>query len=210
MEYIVRPLSIKVIYWLTNITFWIYIVMTIIAIGLVGVLLLFDINNLELQVGIPVKALVKEVGTLDVNIASKLINVEMAEMSGKAHFKDTPAIISKVYALFIFGIVLLFLYIFLIFKRFISNVYDGVYFDYNNISLLKRISYTLVIIWLFTIFYAYFQYFFIVINLNFDTIEFTSNVETYPEILLIALFIWVLSHIFSKGCELQDENKLTV
>lgn len=71
-------------------------------------------------------------------------------------------------------------------------------------------SYALVMIWIFTVIYGYFQYFFLVINMNFDTVEFTSDVQTYPIILLVALFIWVLSHIFMKGCELQDEHELTV
>jgi hypothetical protein len=28
--------------------------------------------------------------------------------------------------------------------------------------------------------------------------------------LLFALFIWVLSHIFEKGAEIEEENRLTV
>ena len=210
METIKKPLSIKVIYWITNITFWIYIAVTILAFFLVAALLLFELDGLQLHVGIPVMVNVIETGTLDLNIVSSLVNVELVEMSGKVHFIDTPPEIGRVYSLFIFSVVLLFLYIFLIFKRFIGNVYSGIYFDMKNISLLKRISYALVIIWVFTAFYAYFQYFFLVRNMNFDTIEFTSEVETYPVILLGALFIWVLSHIFMKGCELQDESKLTV
>ena len=210
METIKKPLSIKVIYWITNVTFWIYVAVTVLALFLVGALLLFELNELQLHVGLPVKVSVIEEGTLDLNILSSLANVELVEMTGKLHFINTPPEIGRIYALFIFSIVVLFLYIFLTFKRFIGNVYNGVYFDMKNISLLKRISYALVIIWLFTVFYGYFQYFFLVINMNFNTIEFTSDVQTYPVILLVALFIWVLSHIFIKGCELQDENKLTV
>ncbi len=210
METIKNPLSIKVIYWITNITFWIYLAITVLAFFLVGALLLFDLEDLQLHVGMPVDVNIIEKGTLDLSILSSLTSVELVEMTGKLHFINTPPEVGRVYALFIFSIVLLFLYMFLIFKRFIGNVYSGVYFDMKNISLLKRISYALVFIWIFTIFYGYFQYFFLVINMNFETIEFTSNVQTYPSILLVALFIWVLSHIFMKGCELQDENKLTV
>lgn len=47
-------------------------------------------------------------------------------------------------------------------------------------------------------------------DLQFDTIEIISDVQTFPAILLGALFIWVLSHIFMKGCELQDETNFTV
>ena len=210
METLKKPLSIKVIYWMTNITFWIYVAITILALFFVATLLLFELENLQLHVSIPAHVNIVEKGTLDLDIVGSLIDVELVEMTGKVHFINTPPEVGQVYSLFVFTIVLLFLFIFLTFKRFIGNVYNGVYFDMKNISLLKRISYTLVIIWIFTVFYGYFQYFFLVINMNFDTIEFTSDVQTYPSILLVALLIWVLSHIFVKGCELKDENELTV
>lgn len=210
METLKKPLSIKVIYWITNITFWINVAITVLAFFLVGALLIFELEDLQLHVGIPANVNIIEKGTLDLNFLSSLVNVELVEMTGKIHFINTPPEIGRVYALFIFSIVLLFLYIFLTFRRFIGNVYNGIYFDLKNISLLKRISYTLVFIWVFTVFYGYFQYFFLVINLNFETIEFTSDIQTYPSILLMALFIWVLSHIFMKGCELKNENELTV
>ena len=210
MENIKKPLSIKVIYWITNITFWIYMAMTVLAFFLVGALLLFELDDLQLHVGMPVNVDIIEKGTLDLNMLSSLASVQLVEMTGKVHLINTPPEVGKIYALFIFSIVLLFLYIFLIFRRFIGNVYDGIYFDLKNISLLKRISYALIFVWIFTAFYGYFQYFFLVINMNFETIEFTSNVKTYPLILLVALFIWVLSHIFMKGCEIKEESELTV
>ncbi len=210
MEALKKPTSIKIIYWLTNITFWIYIVFAILGLILVGALLFFDLDDLQLHVGIPVMVDVIEKGTLDLNMLSSLAEVQFVEMTGKVHFVNTPPEVGRVYAIFIFSVILLFLYIFLIFKRFIGNVYDGLYFDMKNILLLKRISYTLVIIWLFTAFYAYFQYFFLVINMNFETINITSDITTYPIILLVALFIWVLSHIFAVGCKLEEENKLIV
>lgn len=210
MKAIKKPLSIKIIYWLTNISFWIYIVVSILALVLVGALLFFELPDLQLHVGIPVVVDINEKGTLDLNMLSHLTSIQFVEMSGKVHFIDTPPEIGRVYAIFIFTIMLLALYIFLIFKRFIGNVYNGIYFDMKNISLLKRISYTLVIVWIFNVFYAYFQYFFLVINMKFETLNITSDVNTSPEIILVALFIWVLSHIFSVGCELEEENKLIV
>ncbi len=210
METLKKPLSIKIIYWITNITFWIYVAITVLALFLVGALMLFELEDLQLHVGMPVYVNIIETGTLDLHILSSLASVQLVEMTGKVHFINTPPEVGRIYALFIFSIILLFLYIFLTFKRFIGNVYNGIYFDLKNISLLKRISYTLVFVWIFTVFYGYFQYFFLVINMQFDTIEFSSDVQTYPIVLLIALFIWVLSHIFMKGCELQDEHELTV
>lgn len=210
MQTIKRPLSIKVIYWITNITFWLYAAISVLALVLVVVLLLGILDNLQLHVGIPVAFNVVEQGTLDLNLSSTYINVEMVEMYGKLHFIDSPVIVGRIYSLFALSIVSIFFYIFYTFRRFINNVYNGKYFDFDNIALLKRISYALVATWVFTAIYAYFQYFFIVINLKFSGLEATGNVQTYPVILLVALFIWVLSHIFMKGCELQDENKLTV
>jgi len=205
-----KPLSIKIIYWITNITFWLFSAIAVLALFLVIVLLLGILEELQLHVGIPVAFNVLEQGTLDLNLSSTYIDVKMVEMYGKIHFIDTPIAVGRVYSLFILTIVTIFFYIFYTFRRFINNVYKGNYFDFDNIALLKRISYALAATWVFTAFYAYFQYFFLVKNLNFDTIEVKGDIQTYPAILLVALIIWVLSHIFMKGCELQDENKLTV
>lgn len=210
MESLKRPLSIKLIYWITTITFWIYVTITLIAIALIAVLLTIGIDGLQLHVGIPVHLDLVEQGTLDLPIVSRLIDVEMDDMIGSVHFIDTPIEVGRVYALFMFVVIILFLYIFIIIKRFITNVYNGIYFDIKNINQLKRISYALVMVWVFTLTYGYFQYFFLVNNMQFQTVKFSSSVETYPIILLFALIIWVLSHIFMKGVELQDENKLTV
>jgi len=210
MESLKKPFSIKVIYWITIVTFWFYIAVTVFATFFVAVLLFVGLDGLQLHVGLPVLLDIKEQGTLDLIMVNKFIDVEMVEMSGKIHFINTPVEVGRVYAIFMFAVVMLFLYIFLIIKRFITNVYNGIYFDMKNINLLKRISYGLVIVWVFTATYGYFQYFFLVNNLEFNSIEFSASVQTYPIILLFALFIWVLSHIFIKGVELQEENQLTV
>lgn len=68
----------------------------------------------------------------------------------------------------------------------------------------------MVVVWFFTVFYAYFQYFYLVKNLQFNTVEIGSDVNSYPTILLAALLIWVLSHIFMKGCKLEEENNYTI
>ncbi len=204
-----KPLSIKVIYWITNITFWIYVAVAIFAVG-ISIALMFNFfnNDLQLHVGIPVSIDILEKGELVLNnISSK---VQLVEMSGKIHLINTPGAIGQVYSIFILTIVSLFFYIFLTFKKFITNVYKGVYFDIDNIYLLKKISYVLVGIWAFTVFYAYFQYYYLMQNIKFNTVEVSGEVNIYSSILLVALFIWVLSHIFMKGCELQDENNFTI
>ncbi|PLX02641.1 MAG: hypothetical protein C0595_10255 [Marinilabiliales bacterium] len=210
MEKVTQPLSIRIIYWFTTVIFWLFslvgLLAIIFAIGMITGLL----DNLQLHVGIPVAIDIVEKGTLDLNLYSKYISVEFVDMIGKAHFVDTPLIIGQIYGVFMIIMVLFVFFIIWEFRLFISNIYQGKYFDYFNINHLKRISYTLVAIWVFVAIYGYFQYFFIVLNLNFETLEFTMNVQTYPSILMFALFIWVLSHIFMKGLELENENKLTI
>lgn len=210
MEINKRPASIKLMYWITIIGYWLFIVATLLATVLSALMFLGVMENLQLQVGIPVIAELKEVGTLDSEFVPNLVNVELNDITGRIQFLNTPVELARIYSVFMMTIMVLALYILVTFKRFITNVYNGVYFSPKNISQLKHISYTVVLIWIFVVFYGYFQYFFIANNLVFDNIEFTSNVEVYPGILIFALVIWVLSHIFQKGSELQEEQNLTV
>jgi len=208
METQKTPLSIKVIYWITNITFWFYAVVAAAAICL-SILFLFNFfDDAQLHVGVPTAVNVLEQGKIELNNTS--IDVEFKEMYGKIHFIDTPAFVKRIYGVLIFVVTCLMFYIFLIFKKFITNVYEGVYFELNNILLLKKISYALLGMWGVVVAYSYFQHFYIANNVNFNTVEVTGNVETHPEVLLIALFIWVLSHVFMKGCQLQEENNYTI
>lgn len=210
MESIKKPLSIKVIYWITNISFWIYLAAAVFIIFLAAYIFLIGIDTLQLHVGLPIMANLNEVGSFDSFLVPNTVDVEMVAMSGKVHFVDTPVELARLYAAFMFIVSILFSYIFVIIRKFVNNVYIGDYFDIKNINLLKRISYGLIFLWLFAVSYGYFQYFFIAVNLDFSTIEFNFDVNTYPSILIVALIIWVLSHIFSKGVQLQEENKLTV
>lgn len=201
-------LSIKIIYWFTQVTFWLYCGVSIFAVGLAVALMLNLFGPTQLHVGIPVSIDVVEKGKLELN--NTIITTQFVEMYGKIHFIDTPPFLGRIYGGFMMFILVLFFYIFLIFRKFIINVYNGVYFEIGNIFLLKKVAYGLAGVWLFTVFYAYFQYFYITKSLVYESIEFTGDVQTYPITLLVALFIWVLSHIFTKGVQLQEENSLTV
>lgn len=208
MKELRNPTSIKVIYWITKITFWIFTVMSVLLFALASALLFEVFDETQLHIGIPVGINILEQGEAVIN--NQVLNVEFKEMYGKLHFIDCPPFIGRTYSYFIFIITSISLYIFITFKNFITNVYKGEYFERKNILLLKRIAYALVSIWIFTVFYGYFQYFYIVQNLDFTSISITDKVETYPIILLVALFTWVLSHIFIKGVELKKETDLTI
>ncbi len=203
-----KPTSLKIIYWVTNIIFWI-----ISAISVLGVILslglIFELfPPIQLHVGIPVQMEVLEIGKLEVKNISA--DVQFVEMTGKVHIMDTPKEIGKIYGFFIIIILLLFYYMMMTFRTFINNVYKGMYFDRKNIMLLKRIAYGLIGVWIFTVSYAYFQYYYLVKNMTFESIKSMGEVQTFGNILSVALFVWVLSHIFQKGVELKNENELTI
>ena len=202
-----QVLSIKIIYWITNLTFWLYSFIAVVMLFFAIALFFSFFNDLQLNIGLPVSINFIEKGSL--SISNTPIGVELVEMFGQVHFINTPVFIGKIYSIFLLGIIIFTFYISFTFKKFISNVYKGAYFEFQNIILLKNIAYALLGIWIFSIVYAYFQYYYIARNLQFENLV-VGDVKTSPEILLIALFIWVLSHIFQKGLELQEENNLTV
>lgn len=203
-----QPRSVKIIYWITNIVFWIYAIASFIALAFAIALIFGFLNQAQLHVGMPVSMDIAEIGLLEVS--GQKVDVQFKEMYGKIHLIDTPQEISRIYGVFILIILTVVLYIFMTFKRFITNVYQGLYFDSANILLLKRIAYALLSVWFFTLFYAVFQYYYLVKNLEFETVYPSGDFQTFPVILLVALLIWVLSHIFQKGVELQHDNELTI
>ncbi len=208
METTKKPLSIRIIYWATTIIFWIFVAAA--AVGMVfGMLMLFGyMDETQLHVGVPVAINIVEEGIVD--LFYNQVKVEFVEMYGKVHFIDTPVFIAQIYSVFMMIMMGIFFFIFLTFKMFIVNVYRGLYFESRNIALLKRIAYALVGVWGFTAFYAYFQYYFLMQHLELSSISVQGDIQTYPVILLGALFLWVLSHVFMKGSELQEESNYTI
>jgi len=208
MESLNQPRSVKIIYWITLIVYWMFAIVTYIAMAFAIALILGFLNKTQLHIGMPLGIDINEVGLLEVS--GQRVDVQYKEMYGKLHIIDTPREISRVYGFLMLFILSVALYIFMTFKKFITNVYQGAYFDRSNILLLKRIAYALVGVWLFTVFYVVFQYFYLMQNMEFETVIQSGDFQTYPVLLLVALLIWVLSHIFQKGVELQQDKELTI
>lgn len=203
-----KPTSVKVIYWMTNVLFWIFAIASMFGIIFSGALIIGLLNETSLNVVMPVAMDVGEVGLLEYN--GKSIGVEFVEMYGKIHFIDAPREVARIFGVFMLIVLGMALYIFMTFKEFITNVYHGAYFDRSNIMLLKRISYALIAVWIFSVFYAMFQKFYFIKHLTFETVNITNEYQTFNGVLITALLLWVLSHIFQKGVELERENELTI
>ena len=203
------PLSIRIIYILTSIVYYLTIITSsfgiIFAIGLLSG---FWGDNLQLHTQMPFEANFIETGTA--MYWGQEVQIELVEISGKFHYIDTPQIVARTNAIPMFIIFpLMFLIVFL-FHRFIRNVSEGKIFEASNFYLLRKLSYILTGMWFFTVFYFHLLQRVIFREVKFDNIEFSMSGGWYLGLILAALFTWVLSHIFLKGLELQTENELTI
>lgn len=204
-----KPLSIKIIYWLTQVVFWLFIAALILIVGL-NVAIYSEVfgDSMQLHAAMPVEVSYTKKGTLEVFGVTQ--QVEFVEAFGKIHFIDTNPDFAKVFSSAALIVVIIGLYIFTMFRRFIGNVYRGFIFEEYNIQMLKKMSYGLVVLWLFDVIYKPIFYYLIVKNIEFEDLTFTENFDTNAIILLIALMLWVLSHIFMYGVKLRKEQELTV
>jgi len=203
------PLSIKIIYWLTNIIFGLII---LVGMGVItfNVLLYtsFFGDDLQLHVQLPVKVNILEKGNLYLNQTN--IKVELVEATSKIHFFNTPLFIARKFGsalLMAFGFIF---YLFFMFRKFILNVKRNKVFESLNIELLRNIAYGLLALWIFSIIYSRLVYQYIASSLEFQHVEILQDYPNFAGLLMLALFIWVLSHVFITGVKLQADQDLTV
>lgn len=204
-----RHLSISVIYWITNITFWIFVVAAILAI-IIAFGLFFDYfgDDSNLKVGLPVSFDVLEQGKL--MLLNHSVDVKFVEAYGKIAFSELPPILGKIYGVFMIVVMGLFFYIFKLFKNFIRNVYDGAYFETSNFLLLRKMAYGILVFWIAIVVYSVLQNFIIAHHLAFDSIAISGSMEFHGEVVFVALFLLMLSQIFVMGAKLQEDNQLTI
>ena len=209
METKKSPLSIRVIYWLTNISLGLTAFAFLLILLLNILLYTTDFGKeMQIQTELPVQVDFLEKGSLFIN--DQLIEVELVDATSKIHFIDTPEFITKKVGFVILLLILGMGYLTWIFRTFIRNVKNGEIFTIKNIGILKKLSYGIAGFWLFTNIYMRVYYYLIVKHLKFENIHFTGDISNYNELLLMALFIWMLAHIFIVGLKLQQEKELTI
>lgn len=203
------PLSIKIIYWLTQIIFGLFLLVSA-AIVIFNIMLFTDFfgNDLQLHTRFPVKVNILEVGNLYLNNTN--IKVELVEGVTQIHFFNTPMILARWIGTALLMVSLVALYAIFSFRKFIINVKNQLIFLEENIQHLKNIAYAILILWIFTIIYMRIMYQSIAKHVEFEHVEILNDFPNFAGLLMAALFIWVLSHIFMTGVKLQDEQNLTV
>lgn len=201
------PMSFHVIYWIMNVVTGLFGLVAL-AVVVFYVMLWTDFfgNDLQLHVDLPGKVNYLQRGIL----AGSNIQVELVEASARIHFFETPVYIARSFVMILMGVMTLGMFLLLTFRTFVANVRKGFIFTLSNITLLQRISYTLLAFWFVMLIYQRIIYHYISSHVEIDNIEVLGEFNNYPGILLIALFIWVLTHIFRRGLKLQEEQALTI
>jgi len=203
------PLSIRVIYWLSQITYWLVLVLTgaILVANLVFLTNIFD-QEIQLRIQMPVPIEVVEEGTLSFQGLDQKVKIE--EATGKLYLIDTPIFITKTAARILLFVILIAFYMTYCFREFITNIKNGLLFENSNIKYLKRIAYGLLALWLSTIIYSQIVYHYLVRHLEFDTIIVSQQLNKHDYFIQAALLLWALAHIFAKGNEMQQDQELTI
>lgn len=203
------PLSFKIIFILNEIIFWLFNLVSVLAVVLI-ILILTGVfkEDLQLHVGLPVAFDAEEIGFLMAN--NTPVNVQLVEAYGDIHLIDTPQNLSKLFTIPLLIVVGVIYFLIYTFRKFIRNVRRGIIFEINNIKLLRVLSLGLLGFWLFWKFYDWFVGMMMVKRLHFGTIELSNETQGHMVLLLSSLVLWVLSHIFIQGMKLHEENSLTI
>ena len=209
MKTIKAPLSIRLIYWFTNLTLGL-LALVFLAVIAFNILLYTDFfgNDMQLHAQLPVKVDFLETGNLHLN--DRDIKVELVAATTKIHFFNTPTFITKKVGIAMLIVIAGVSYLIWIFRLFIKNVKEGATFTIKNIKILKKLAYGLIALWIFTFIYMQIANYYIAEHLNFENIRITDEIPDYSGILFAALLLWVLAHIFETGLKLQQEKDLTI
>lgn len=203
------PLSIRIIYWLSQITYWLVLVLSgaILIVNLVFMTNVFD-GDIQLRIHMPVPIEVIEEGSLNLQGMDQKVKIE--EATGKLYLIDTPIFITRTAARILMVVILITFYMTHCFREFITNIKNGLLFENSNIKYLKRIAYGLLGLWLSTIIYSQIVYYYLVKHLEFDTIIISQQLNKHDYFIQAALLLWALAHIFAKGNEMQQDQELTI
>ena len=211
MEKTKTPVSIRIIFILNEVIFWLFnLVMVLVLVVSFLVLINFFSNEhqLDLQVSLPV--------AFNANLDGAMVGqnsstaVQLLEAYGDIKFPGTPPTIAKLFIIPLFIVTGVMYFMLFIFRKFIWSVNRGVIFETKNIRRLRILALSLLAFWFLWHVYDYVVMITVVRKLHFGTIEFTNNTQSHVLLLIFSLFLWVLSHIFLKGLKLEEETSLTI
>jgi hypothetical protein len=165
-------------------------------------------NDLQLHVNLPVAFDNKEIGYVVANQTPS--QVQIVKAYGDIHFIDTPIQIARLYMIPMIVVIGMMFSLLFIFRKFIKNVRKGIIFEIYNIKLLRILAIGLIVFWMFWRTYDWISGEILEKRLHFATIEFSTDIQGHNFLVISALVLWMLSHIFIQGMKLQEESSLTI
>tara|TARA_R110002050_G_scaffold41242_1_gene100033 strand:+ start:24444 stop:25073 length:630 start_codon:yes stop_codon:yes gene_type:complete len=203
------PLSIKILFWLSTISFWLMSIITVVVI-VENAIILFGNYSHEFQmiINLPVPIEVVETGVLHLDNGD--FNVKIENAYGRLRFVDAPMFVTKKVIQLVLFFILIGWFITWKFRNFMKNIKNGRYFEIANINNLKHISYGLVMLYVTTRVYMGIMKNVVEKSLEFSSVTVGGDMYDTDVIIYAALMLWVLAHIFVKGIELKQEQELTI
>jgi hypothetical protein len=125
------------------------------------------------------------------------------------NFNQVPPSFKAGFTLAIITILSSLLVFFFYFKRFMKLVYEGKYFDLKTIRNLRLISYLLAVGFILGFIFSTNVGSLEKVTQDGSSLQFTFHSPSFY-ILFTALVFWVLSHIFTEGARLKEDNELTI
>ncbi|MFY0673022.1 MAG: DUF2975 domain-containing protein [Bacteroidia bacterium] len=202
------PLSLRFFYLLSKIAYW--GVVALIALVAIIVLITFTLDPQGLPLSFAsdlsfskeVFYMNSELGTpVEMTLYAEGVDIPVKELSAQVIIG-----VRVISFLWLFCL----LYIFRSLKTFFKNVIDGKVFEANSIALLNKTAIALLVLEVIELASGIFGYYFVKNNFDLGELTQTFNWPILSANLLLALTLWVLVTIFTKGKKLEEEQKLTV
>jgi len=204
------PISVRILYYMTILAYWLMLGVVVIVFILNILLLISDGfgKDFQLTIQFPMTFSVTEPGAVDIFGESNEIRI--TDAIGMVKIIDTPEKFSTVIIRVALLVVLIGLFIVWKFKLFIPAIKNSRVFLDNNINYLKHIAYGILGLWLVTQVYLAVLYHWVFKFSHFKSVILDNQVNYSYELLFVALLVWVLAHVFMKGAEMQKEQELTI
>lgn len=103
------------------------------------------------------------------------------------------------------------IYLIRIFKKFIINVKEYRYFTDENVKLLRKLGFGIIILWLVHLIFKILFILLIVKNIKFENAKILTDVSFFNTSgLYLGLVVLIFSAIFNYGFKLQKNEELTI
>lgn len=204
--------SIRVIYWIARIGYYLGLIVGVILLCILFALLFgVELDNVNFRISLPANIAVVESGVL--KVVGESISVRINGMQGYlqfAQFSDVPLIVKVFFltaAVLIYGALLLVVYRLKLFTR---NIYQHYFFSKQNQNSLLYISYILIGLWVVIKIGGTVMFFVLEEAITVKGVELTSPSTGGLTTLFMGLFAYILAKVFAEGRRIEEENRLTV